>query len=236
MRRYGFTLIELLVVIAIIAILAAILFPVFARARDKARESACLSNAKQIAMAQTMYAQDYDGKFCGSNANWEVWRYGGNLVFFGDPNWDLSYYGDRFYRGQVKALNPYIKNYQVWVCPSERDSSITDPNLGPPAGFVSYIWFTNWVWNNGTDADGFPDTGPMLGPPDENEPHPSRRLLYGEGGIYGWEGPSDFDSRFNDWYNHMEGYNGIFMDGHAKLVTWGQRTQTLPDTGWYEHL
>src|SRR5438128_7686347 len=62
-RRKGFTLIELLVVIAIIAILAAILFPVFAQARDKARQAACLSNAKQIGTAEMMYVQDYDEKF-----------------------------------------------------------------------------------------------------------------------------------------------------------------------------
>ncbi|MFP3905123.1 MAG: prepilin-type N-terminal cleavage/methylation domain-containing protein, partial [Armatimonadota bacterium] len=59
MRCKGFTLIELLVVIAIIAILAAILFPVFARAREKARQSSCLSNVKQLATAHAMYVQDY---------------------------------------------------------------------------------------------------------------------------------------------------------------------------------
>ncbi len=63
MRRTGFTLIELLVVIAIIAILAAILFPVFARAREKARQSSCLSNVKQITLAGLMYIQDYDERF-----------------------------------------------------------------------------------------------------------------------------------------------------------------------------
>src|ERR1043166_6645950 len=75
-RRYAFTLIELLVVIAIIAILAAILFPVFAQARESARTTACLSNLKQIGMSIRMYSQDYDdnfpmGTYSGSR-NWEV--------------------------------------------------------------------------------------------------------------------------------------------------------------------
>jgi len=65
-QRWGFTLIELLVVIAIIAILAAILFPVFAQARDKARQASCLSNCKQMGTAWMMYTQDYDETFPSS--------------------------------------------------------------------------------------------------------------------------------------------------------------------------
>src|SRR5437016_13930229 len=72
-RRTGFTLIELLVVIAIIAILAAILFPVFAQARDKARQAACLSNLKQVGTALMMYGQDYDERMpvtCSWGRGW----------------------------------------------------------------------------------------------------------------------------------------------------------------------
>ncbi|MHB8995659.1 MAG: prepilin-type N-terminal cleavage/methylation domain-containing protein [Armatimonadota bacterium] len=109
MRTRGFTLIELLVVIAIIAILAAILFPVFAKAREKARQTSCLSNCRQLATGFVMYAQDYDERTLypvfipeiavpgaggtatppGANVNW--WRYN---------------------------LYPYTKNWQIFVCPS----------------------------------------------------------------------------------------------------------------------
>jgi prepilin-type N-terminal cleavage/methylation domain-containing protein/prepilin-type processing-associated H-X9-DG protein len=98
MRR-GFTLIELLVVIAIIAILAAILFPVFAKAREKARQSSCLSNCKQLALSVLQYAQDYDE--CLPMGRYQDCR-SGALVWYG---WDT-------------LVTPYCKNTQIFICPS----------------------------------------------------------------------------------------------------------------------
>jgi prepilin-type N-terminal cleavage/methylation domain-containing protein/prepilin-type processing-associated H-X9-DG protein len=94
--RAGFTLIELLVVIAVIAILAAILFPVFAQAREKARQASCQSNLKQYATATAMYVQDYDETFPMA-----------------------SYLSGTCVATFYWAVNPYVKNAQVTQCPTE---------------------------------------------------------------------------------------------------------------------
>jgi prepilin-type N-terminal cleavage/methylation domain-containing protein len=118
-RECGFTLIELLVVIAIIAILAAILFPVFAQARESARATTCLSNNKQVGLAVAMYMQDYDNTFPAQSADGLLTVAAGGKV--------PTYYDE---------LLPYEKNQNIWYCPS--DTPNTNDNgkkvpLAPPA-------------------------------------------------------------------------------------------------------
>jgi prepilin-type N-terminal cleavage/methylation domain-containing protein/prepilin-type processing-associated H-X9-DG protein len=116
MRR-GFTLIELLVVIAIIAILAAILFPVFARARAKAQQNNCLSNVKQLQLGLLMYANDYDG--CVNGYTWE---------------W-------------INDVYPYVKNVQIYRCPSAKTNGYTWTAQGTTItsdyGQEQHTWLTN---------------------------------------------------------------------------------------------
>ena len=117
MRR-GFTLIELLVVIAIIAILAAILFPVFARAREKARQTSCLSNLKQIGLGLMMYAQDYDERLPAT------------YQWVSPPAaWPLISWRTMTY--------PYVKNAQLFVCPSDAAPG-ADPGDSGTLPAVSY--------------------------------------------------------------------------------------------------
>ncbi|MCW3055347.1 MAG: prepilin-type N-terminal cleavage/methylation domain [Chthonomonadales bacterium] len=109
MKQRGFTLIELLVVIAIIAILAAILFPVFAQARGKARQASCTSNVKQLSLGYMMYVQDYDETF-------PFWNWG-------DSYGSGSRTPNHFESFWVNAIYPYVKNGQVFACPSSNDQA-----------------------------------------------------------------------------------------------------------------
>jgi prepilin-type N-terminal cleavage/methylation domain-containing protein/prepilin-type processing-associated H-X9-DG protein len=102
-RSKGFTLIELLVVIAIIAILAAILFPVFARARENARRASCMSNLKQIGLGMMMYVQDYDETFPAYAMGTQIW---------------------------IDLLKPYTKSTQVFLCPSAPATTPSNGNYG----------------------------------------------------------------------------------------------------------
>jgi len=119
--RKGFTLIELLVVIAIIAILAAILFPVFARARENARRTSCLSNLKQLGLGVQMYSQDYDEHVP------PAYQYNG-------PTTDDLY-------SWMALIMPYVKSSQVCVCPSWSNAEVygeANADRKPPIPFASY--------------------------------------------------------------------------------------------------
>jgi prepilin-type N-terminal cleavage/methylation domain-containing protein len=115
-RKPAFTLIELLVVIAIIAILAAILFPVFAQARESARQTTCLSNCKQIGLGVAMYLQDYDNMYPVQRTD--------TMMVMAAGGKEITYYD---------SLMPYIKNGQVWIDPSGRPSppyKLSPPTMG----------------------------------------------------------------------------------------------------------
>ena len=124
-QKSGFTLIELLVVIAIIAILAAILFPVFAQAREKARQTSCLSNAKQISLGFTQYVQDYDETFPLADENGPLRSSAPNDLYTAE--WQNS-------------TQPYIKNVQVLRCPSDKTVLSTAPTGKQDAGISSYLY------------------------------------------------------------------------------------------------
>ena len=124
LSRAGFTLIELLVVIAIIAILAAILFPVFARARENARKTSCCSNLKQLGMATHMYAQDYDEMlpcdYYACNSTWTHTRL-------------------------VTQITPYMKDSAVLYCPSASKmgfADIVDTPTNRSAGNIGYYYYS----------------------------------------------------------------------------------------------
>jgi len=205
LRRHGFTLIELLVVIAIIAILAAILFPVFARAREKARQTSCLSNIKQLTLGFLMYAQDYDEMMCRQNIG-----YTGRAFTHVTPNGNPRT-GD--YILWPELIHPYVKNLQVNDCPS-----------------TSYKWSGNYT---GTMDFGYLNicSGRALG----DFTHPATTLMLydvqaqaGFTNLYapgvGSVGNNYLDSGFSD--RHNAGSNCALVDGHAK---WLSQTAALGD-------
>ncbi len=201
MKRHGFTLIELLVVIAIIAILAAILFPVFARAREKARQTSCLSNMKQLTLGMLMYVQDYDETVPG----WKV---------SGDCN------DNQVYQWQHVVL-PYVKNYQVFICPSSQW------NFNAACGHYSAVaramnLGTSYGMNDCTEGGGGSTQLPLA-----QIIRPAELIFLGEGPSpwrpvdMGVGAGTPCNKNYPDVHN--DGLNVGYFDGHAK---WAKRSRT----------
>ncbi len=191
MRR-GFTLIELLVVIAIIAILAAILFPVFAKAREKARQTSCLSNLKELALAIHMYAQDYDERF---------------PIYLVTSDWWTAHNADSIWSFNVQ---PYIKNMQIEDCPTSQLGT-WHINTGQLAGqdvHVSYSYNCGWMNQVAMGKIIRPANKVLIG--DAWGADPRLSPTNGGGGCNGWAG----SYASNAWHN--DGANLAFCDGHAK--------------------
>jgi prepilin-type N-terminal cleavage/methylation domain-containing protein/prepilin-type processing-associated H-X9-DG protein len=226
-RQRGFTLIELLVVIAIIAILAAILFPVFAQAREQARSTACLSNLKQLGAGITMYRSDWDGR--GPFTGWPP-SFSGvfnvhspNSVY--DQDWQVS-------------IQPYIKNALVLHCPSDKTpyderpvSYLYNPYMAinrvpaPEATFenaaqICLVWEGYGPVESATEN--LPPNVPVLLP----------KNAYRQYAPWGTRA-RDIADPAHGLVRHRSGGNVVFFDTHAKYVSYGtgdtnaQRTQSI---------
>jgi prepilin-type N-terminal cleavage/methylation domain-containing protein/prepilin-type processing-associated H-X9-DG protein len=247
-RRIGFTLIELLVVIAIIAILAAILFPVFAQARDKARGAACLSNCKQIGTAVYMYVQDYDETYYWQQS----WDECGDM---GPGAWGNQYWT---YTRWPSAHMPYLKNVGVFECPSDKDrnrgkdlTSGGTAGVGCGNGSLPYhgSYGANLSLIEPSNTANSPVPLAMIGRPAEKIFLAEAIVPYGccedwnveyfrganrVGGENGWSwgqfrtnvrGANQLgitDQQMAPLTRHSLGNHVVFCDGHAKWVRWNR--------------
>ncbi len=236
MVRKGFTLIELLVVIAIIAILAAILFPVFAQAREAARKTSCLSNFKQVGLGLLMYSQDYDEMYtpwhiCATNNGT-----GGTIA--GDPwgapapcrdsqNFDLSW--DRL-------IQPYVKNGQITGCPSDNTPGTGQFRFGvggTATRSMSYPGNIGGNWCPNSPANKQP-----------NVPEPVRTIFMTERDncaaaidawgadprpAWNWCAVNDAESETAWRHNRMA--NFLYADGHAKATPYVPGTSAGVSSG-----
>ena len=214
-QRHGFTLLELLVVIAIIALLAAILFPVFTRARENARRTACISNLKQLGLAFIQYSQDYDESLPT------------------DPSFGI--------RGWAGRLYPYTKSFQVLQCPS--DTSVPSAgqmcisyggnyNIANTAGNYTSIMITTFADTTRTvmlseivTPNGIPYyTGVESGSPstdglDKPQPQNSAGTWQNANGITGGRNYATYAAWIQSpTGRHLDGANYLFVDGHAKWL------------------
>lgn len=206
MRARAFTLIELLVVIAIIAILAAILFPVFAQAREAARKASCVSNVKQLMTGTLMYVQDYDERFPG----WD-----------GRASWGMPQ-GTGWWMNQIQ---PYIKNYGVYTCPSD-GRRFSELGYSGPGGCQSCGWGFSVVL--GSNPNRFFKLSYGI-----NEFIASRSSTYNSSAAIPLSADQSVISEaFGPLYNEWDG-NGMFRITQCRFGEWGSWTG-YPDVANWE--
>ncbi len=210
MKRRGFTLIELLVVIAIIAILAAILFPVFAKAREKARGASCSANAKQVALGWMMYMQDYDGWYPTARQN-----------MIGPP---LGYATWRY------IIEPYLKNTQMFTCPSRPG---TRGEMDYPGYEQSWDVRANYCCNGNLFNGAYRSDAEI-----SRAQQPAKIIMFCETRDY-WPDLGTWTIEWNwgdgggglgFWHNTMQNY--AFCDGHVKMLKLSATLESQPNFMW----
>jgi len=221
-KTRGFTLIELLVVIAIISILAAILFPVFARARESARRASCISNLKQIGLAVMMYTQDYDEHYPIHYVATTVHYQGGEIPNFATSN----------YSNWNKEIYPYTKSVGLFVCPSAIDSDEASP-YAPSVGNTNSYFGNGIIFRSGYTSTASPGLHPALSM--AAVPNPTEIIMVQDSDtttLSSWVRPmtAGWSNFFTIWYKqqwslHFSGSDLLFADGHVK---WRKSTNICP--------
>lgn len=211
MKRRAFTLIELLVVLAIVSLLTALIFPVFARAREKARGTTCLSNLRQLGLAVFQYADDEDSRFpyCGdaSDIDTDYWQFA-----HGGKYWPQIQQMQAANQFLPVVLNPYVKSPQLWQCPSDTGFDETDDGTPLPTHPSSFTAFgSSYYYRTVLALDGHTLSG--LAGYDRAPPHAQHgpeavNVLFDGSGA--WHGGAEYVSKR---------YNTLFGDGHAANLT-----------------